>query len=95
MTASMDEEAPAMESMRWVGVDVHAKESLAAVLDRTTGEISTQRIIGRPEQVVEWLATVAPPFRAVYEAGPTGYGLARRERAREALMSLFARPATS
>jgi hypothetical protein len=27
MTASLDEEAPAMESMRWVGVDVHAKES--------------------------------------------------------------------
>lgn len=27
MTASMDEEAPAMESMRWVGVDVHARES--------------------------------------------------------------------
>jgi hypothetical protein len=29
-----------MESMRWVGVDVHAKESLAAVLDRATGEIN-------------------------------------------------------
>lgn len=41
MTASMDEEAPAMESMRWVGVDVHAKESLAAVLDPATGEINT------------------------------------------------------
>jgi len=48
MTASMDEEAPAMESMRWVGVDVHAKESLAAVLDPATGEINTQRISGRP-----------------------------------------------
>ena len=81
MTASMDEEAPAMESMRWVGVDVHAKESLAAVLDPATGEISTQRITGRPgEAVVEWLATVRQPFRAVYEAGPTGYGLVRRAR---------------
>ena len=83
MTASMDEEAPTMESMRWVGVDVHAKESLAAVLDPTTGEINTQRISGRPgEAVLEWLATVAPPFRAVYEAGPTGYGLVRRARER-------------
>jgi transposase len=79
----MDEEAPAMESMRWVGVDVHAKESLAAVLDRASGEISTQRITGRPgEAVVEWLSTVAQPFRAVYEAGPTGYGLVRRARER-------------
>jgi transposase len=83
MTASMDEEAPAMESMRWVGVDVHAKESLAAVLEPATGEINTQRITGRPgEAVLEWLATVAPPFRAVYEAGPTGYGLVRRARER-------------
>jgi len=79
MTASMDEEAPTMESMRWVGVDVHAKESLAVVLDAGTGEISTQRITGRPgEAVLEWLATVTQPFRAVYEAGPTGYGLVRR-----------------
>ena len=70
-----------MESMRWVGVDVHAKESLAAVLDPATGEISTQRISGRPgDAVVEWLATVPQPFRAVYEAGPTGYGLVRRAR---------------
>jgi len=54
-----------MESMRWVGVDVHAKESLAAVLNPATGEISTQRITGRPgEAVVEWLAAVAQPFRA-------------------------------
>jgi hypothetical protein len=37
-----------MESMRWVGVDVHANESLAAVLNPATGEIDTQRISGRP-----------------------------------------------
>jgi len=74
----MDEEAPAMESMRWVGVDVHAKESVAAVLDQATGEVSTHRIAGRPDVVLDWLTTVAQPFRAVYEAGPTGYGLVRR-----------------
>jgi len=60
-----------MESMRWVGVDVHAIESVAAVLDQTTGEVSTHRIAGRPDEVLDWLATVAQPFRAVYEAGPT------------------------
>ncbi len=69
MTASMDEEAPAMESMRWVGVDVHAKESVAVVLDQATGEITAQRIAGRPDEVVEWLSTLEPPFRAVYEGG--------------------------
>ena len=71
-----------MESMRWVGVDVHAKESVAAVLDQVTGEISTHRVAGRPEEVLEWLATGAQPFRAVYEAGPTGYGLVRRAQGR-------------
>ena len=81
MTASMDEEAPAMEVCDGWGVDVHAKESLAAVLNPATGEISTQRISGRPgKAVVEWLATVPQPFRAAYEAGPTGYGLVRRAR---------------
>jgi len=53
MTASMDEEAPAMESMRWVGVDVHAIESVAAVLDQTTGEVSTHRLAGRPDEVLD------------------------------------------
>src|SRR3989454_10727698 len=71
-------EAQAMESMRWVGVDVHAKESVAAVLDQATGEVSTHRIAGRPDEVLDWLARVTQPFRAVYEAGPTGYGLVRR-----------------
>jgi len=71
-----------MESMRWVEVDVHAKESVAVVLDQATGEITAQRIAGRPNEVVEWLSTLEPPFRAVHEAGPTGYGLVRRARER-------------
>ena len=72
-----------MVSMRWVGVDVHAQESVAAVLDQATGEVRTQRITGRPgEAVMAWLGTVPQPFRAVYEAGPTGYGLVRRACAR-------------
>ena len=58
-----------MESMRWVGVDVHAKESVAVVLDQATGEITAQRLAGRPDEVVEWLSTLEPPFRAVYEGG--------------------------
>ena len=30
-----------------------------------------------PVEVVEFLAALPGPVRAVYEAGPTGYGLAR------------------
>ena len=70
-----------MGSMRWVGVDVHAQESVAAVLEADSGEVRTQRIGGRPgEAVLAWLRTLPEPFRAVYEAGPTGYGLVRRAR---------------
>ena len=67
-----------MLSMRRVGLDVHAKETTAVVLDAVTGELVVQRIAGRPERVLDWLATLQRPFQAVYEAGPTGYGLARR-----------------
>ena len=67
-----------MLSMRRVGLDVHAKETTAVVLDGVSGEIEVRRIAGRPEQVLAWLETLEAPFQAVYEAGPTGYGLSRR-----------------
>jgi transposase len=68
--------------MRRVGLDVHARETTAVVLDPVSGELEVQRIAGRPEVVVEWLTGLPLPFQAVYEAGPTGYGLERRARQR-------------
>ncbi|MGB0098109.1 MAG: hypothetical protein WBP81_36930, partial [Solirubrobacteraceae bacterium] len=38
-------------------------------------------MVGRPHELLPWLRGVARPARMVYEAGPTGYGLARRARA--------------
>ena len=66
-----------MLSMRRVGLDVHGKETTAVVLDGVSGEIEVRRIVGRPDRVLEWLGTLERPFQAVYEAGPTGYGLER------------------
>lgn len=65
------------EGMRWVGLDVHACETVGAVFDEATGEVESRRLAGRPHELLEWLEGVERPFRAVYEAGPTGYGLAR------------------
>jgi transposase len=65
-----------------VGLDVHARETAAAVLDPSSGEISTRTFSGRPSGVLDWLQTVPQPFQAVYEAGPTGYGLARAAKTR-------------
>lgn len=68
-------------SMSFIGLDVHAHESTAAVFCQDTGEVSTRKLRGRPGELVPWLRELERPARAVYEAGPTGYGLARRARA--------------
>jgi transposase len=60
---------------------VHARESTVAVFDQATGEVTTRRVVGRPHELLPWLRGVERPARMVYEAGPTGYGLARRARA--------------
>jgi hypothetical protein len=72
-----------MPSMGWVGLDVHARETCAAVFDQDSGEVRTQRLVGRTAEVMAWLETLERPWRAVYEAGPTGYGLARQAAERD------------
>ena len=69
-------------SMRFVGLDVHVRETQSAVLDLGSGELGYRRIRGRPHEVLPFLEGMPRPFRAVYEAGPTGYGLVRRARER-------------
>lgn len=61
----------------WVGIDVHARSAVAGVIDEGTGEVRVQAIPHESEELVGWLSTLAPPVRVAYEAGPTGYGLAR------------------
>src|SRR4051812_33000923 len=70
------------QRMSLVGLDVHASQTHAAVLDMSTGELRGVRLRMAPGQVVEFLATLPGPVRAVYEAGPTGFGLARAARQR-------------
>ena len=66
------------ESMALVGLDVHQAQSVAAVFDPLSGELSVQRLRGAPGVVVPgFLEQLGRPVRAVYEAGPTGFGLAR------------------
>src|SRR5438876_14808 len=61
----------------WVGLDVHARTTLAGVLDAASGELSLQRVQPRSEETIAWLLSLAQPVRVAYEAGATGYGLAR------------------
>src|SRR4051794_24282632 len=68
------------EGIRWVGLDVHASRTAVAVVDAATGEVIKRTVRGRPAAVMELLKALERPVRAVSEAGPTGYGLARRSR---------------
>lgn len=60
-----------------VGLDVHATKIVAAVLDAETGELQWFRLGGDVGEAAGLCAGLPRPVRAAYEAGPTGYGLAR------------------
>src|SRR5467141_1032315 len=66
-----------MDEGSWVGLDVHARSVVAGVLEAGSGELRTRRVPVRGEETVGWLASLPAPVRVAYEAGPTGYGLAR------------------
>ena len=60
-----------------VGLDVHATNIVAAVLDAETGQLQTFQMSGESEKAAAFCAALPAPVRVAYEAGPTGYGLAR------------------
>ncbi len=66
-----------MNEGSWVGLDVHARSVVAGVIDRRSGEVRSLRLPPGCGATVAWLQTLPAPVRVVYEAGPTGYGLAR------------------
>jgi len=66
-----------MKGMTLVGLDVHAAQTHAAVLDTLTGEVKVRRLVCPPLEVVSFLEELGGGVHAVYEAGPTGFGLAR------------------
>ena len=66
-----------MSEGTWVGLDVHARKIVAGVLDGESGELRSWRAPTLPVETVEWLRQFPGPVRVAYEAGPTGYGLAR------------------
>lgn len=60
-----------------VGLDVHARSVVACGLDGQTGQLFEQRMVADPATVIEWVQGLPGPAAATYEAGPTGFGLAR------------------
>jgi hypothetical protein len=66
-----------------VGLDVHATKVVAAVLEVETGEFAFFSMIADIGRVAGFCAGLPGPVPAAYEAGPTGYGLARELARRE------------
>jgi len=64
-----------------IGLDVHARSVVACGLDGDTGEVSQRRLCPVHREILEWIAGLPAPVAVTYEAGPTGFGLARAARA--------------
>lgn len=66
-----------MNTVTWVGMDVHARSTHAAAINLISGEIQRIRFGPGVEGPVAWLSELPGPVHACYEAGPTGFGLYR------------------
>ena len=60
-----------------VGLDVHARSVVAAAIDGVTGELFQARLTPSHDQIRSWIGQLPGPVAVAYEAGPTGFGLAR------------------
>lgn len=60
-----------------VGLDVHARSVVACGLDGQTGQLFERRLTPDRTEIFEWIRGLPGPVAVTYEAGPTGFGLAR------------------
>jgi transposase len=79
---------------------VHARSVTATAIDTMSGELFRERLVPSNEVVVQWVRKLPGPVAVAYEAGPTGFGLARALRAADircevAAPSKLSRPAAN
>lgn len=60
-----------------VGLDAHAASMVGCAIDEVTWEVTRRRLAPALGEVIGWLASLPGPVAMTYEAGPTGFGLAR------------------
>ena len=70
-------ETPVTRNRTVVGLDVHARSVWACTVDDDSGEMKTSRISSRTDEIVRWVKALPGMVEIAYEAGPTGFGLAR------------------
>ena len=72
------EGALAMNVTTFVGLDVHARSIKAVALDAMTGEVRSATFGYDAAAAAEWIRSVDPAARCVYESGVTGFDLQKR-----------------
>lgn len=60
-----------------VGLDVHARSVVGCGLNGETGEVFERRLTPDPREILAWVGSLPGPVAVTYEAGPTGFALAR------------------
>jgi len=70
-------ETPVIQNRTCCGLDVHARSVWACVVDDDSGEMRTLRISPKTDEIVKWALALPGVGQVAYEAGPTGFGLAR------------------
>jgi len=68
---------PSVTKSSSVGLDVHERSVVACGLDGQTGELFERRLTPDHTEIVGWVRSLPGPVAVTYEAGPTGFGLAR------------------
>ena len=66
-----------MNELTYIGLDVHARSVVAGVLEGSTGEVRSCKAPTDTVELVAWLRSQGAAPSVAYEAGPTGFGLAR------------------
>ena len=71
-------EAPAGPNQSYeCRLDVHARSVVACGLDGQTGEVFERRLTPDHREIAGGVPSLPGPVTVTYEAGPTGFGLAR------------------
>ena len=67
-----------LDTTTFIGLDVHARSIKAVSLDVMTGEVRAATFGYDAGAVAEWVRSVDPGARCVYESGVTGFDLQKR-----------------
>jgi transposase len=62
----------------FVGLDVHARSIEGCVIDDESGVITHRKLPATSPDIVGWVLSLPDPQIVTYEAGPTGFSLARQ-----------------